>query len=209
MEIAVYPESAPHAVQTEASLLVFGKSLGRVSYRAELAGETATLSAFAALSNCTQATLVCYLETDNYGSVYRSVAAASQGTLLGVTDELSPPLIRRPTLRVYHTPAGNVGIIVGADLFRYEIVHALALCDSDVILHLSPTQTLQTPLVTAALAHLCGVPILSLSGEVAHFATEQGTLSTACQNGTVFRSFTERFSHATTLTVRGAERQEL
>lgn len=208
MEIAVYPESAPHAVQTEAALSVFGKSLGRVSYRAELSGETATLSTFAALSARTSSALFCYLETDNCGTIYRSVAAAEQGTLLGVTDELSSPNFRRSAVRVYHTAGGNVGAIVGQDLFRYEVVHALSVCDSDLILHLSQTQTAQTPLITAALAHLCGVPILSLSGEIAHLATEQGTLSTTCKNGTVFRLTGERFSYLSTHSTRGVARTE-
>ncbi len=178
MEIAVYPCSVPAKHVQGFDVTVFGKYAGRVRYGEDEKNKDSLLYRLCSVSQ-QAGTVLALADTVGGGAPRRSVLVADGGKLLGITDELSA-LQQLPrsgkTMRVYATAAGNIGVLVGADLYAYEPAHILSACGAELIVHLSAVRKRQADLVGGALAYLCGVPLLSVASGVAALYGETGEL---------------------------------
>lgn len=125
-------------------LIVFGfNGLGLVSYKKELNGETEYFQDIAKLSRQLSSVIVCGCDTDTYGVFKRSAVIADKGRILGVSDMLHAIDETEYTaggyLRIYETSIGKIGIVLSDDMFFYETIETLALCDADIIICLYKT----------------------------------------------------------------------
>ena len=185
MIIAIYPSREVFVKGIEerrADLTVFGKPLPAVSYKRELAGQTHILSLCVEKSLETGGVALFFADTESYGVLRRSVIVADAGKVLGVSDELG--VTKRgyaagSSVRVYETSAGNLGVLAGGDLLRYEPAHALSLAGSDMICHLTSERRKELPVLAEALGYFLGVPILSVSPGIATLAGTEGELLAA------------------------------
>lgn len=177
MEIAVYPAGEPTLRAKKAEITVFGKHLGKVRY-----GEDEKNSASALYRVCSASKnglTFALADTTAGGAPKRSVLVAEGGRLLGITDELtaSQTAFRiTKNLRVYHTLAGEIGVLSGADFYAYEPTRVLTACGATIIVHLATFRKPQADTVGGALAYFNRVPVLSVSAGVAALYAENGEL---------------------------------
>ncbi len=178
MEIAVYPAGGPSSRAKKADITVFGKHLGRVRY-----GEDEKNAASALYRVCTASktlgTVLALADTTAGGAPKRSVLIADGGKLLGITDEITTTQAAfriAKNLRVYHTSAGEIGVLSGADFYAYEPMRILSACGATCIVHLATFRKPQADTVGGALAYFNRLPVLSVAAGVAALYAENGEL---------------------------------
>ena len=122
--------------RSDVYLLSFG-SVGEVNYEKEVQGETAELEEIALFSRNFRCVTVCGCYTDTKGIKRRSAVVAEGGRILGVSDMTASVDGDKYKcgygVRVYETSAGNIGVIVGKDVFFPELVSSLVRCGSDAV----------------------------------------------------------------------------
>ena len=185
MRIVLYPSREVFVKEPQeipADLTVFGRPLPAVSYRKELAEQTRVLSRCGEKSLETGGAALFFADTESYGVLRRSVIVADKGKVLGVSDELG--VTKRgysagSTVRVYETSAGNLGVLAGNDLLRYEPAHALSLAGSDILCHLTSERRRELPVLSQAFGYLLGIPVLSVSPGIAILSGTEGDLLAA------------------------------
>lgn len=111
--------------------------VGECDLLKEADGSSNRFFQLANLSEELSCVLICGMDTSVCGILHRSAAVFDCGRLLGVSDMTytSEDTSYTPGggFRVYDTTAGKIGVVVGEDLYVPEVLHTLALCESDVI----------------------------------------------------------------------------
>ena len=168
---------------TPADLTVFGfNGVGEVSYERELRGETRFFEELATLTKKEGCVAVCGCITDSLSHKRRSAVVAENGRILGVSDMLHAidgELGSGAFLRVYDTKIGKVGLAVADDLRFPEVIKALSVCGSDIIVC---PQTRVACIHTALLrshAYCFGVPCILCADGYAAIANPDGALAFA------------------------------
>ncbi|MBE7090339.1 MAG: hypothetical protein E7363_00250 [Clostridiales bacterium] len=187
MEIAVYPAGEPNSRAKKVDITVFGKHLGKVRYGEDEKNPASVLYHVCSASK-TLGLILALADTTAGGAPKRSVLVAEGGKLLGITDELSAnqsAFRLSKNIRVYHTSAGEIGVLSGADFYAYEPTRILTACGATFIVHLATFRKPQADIVGGALAYFNRVPVLSVSAGVAALYAENGELVYASPvNGT-------------------------
>ena len=104
----------------------------------EAEGESGFVVRLCALSEQLECAIVAGCDTLVCDILHKSAVVVDRGRLLGVSDMANvldeTGYYSGGGFRVYDTPAGKLGVIVGEDLFFPEVARILTLCDAEVLL---------------------------------------------------------------------------
>lgn len=104
----------------------------------EAEGQSGTIPRLCALSAQLDCVIVAGCDTRVCDLLHKSAVIADRGRLLGISDMAhvldDSGYSSGGGFRVYDTPAGKLGVIVGEDLYFPEVPRVLTLCDAEVLL---------------------------------------------------------------------------
>ncbi len=113
-------------------------ALGNVSYERELKGETSLFEDVALLSKEQKNVVVCGCYTNARGVRRKSVVVAERGRILGVSDmanRIDAGEFRSGAgLKIYDTGVGQLGVVVGEDLYFPRVAETLSVCGAELAL---------------------------------------------------------------------------
>ncbi len=170
---------------TGQDLVIFGfNGMGLVSYKKELSGETEYFHDLARLSKQLSCVVVSGCDTDTYGVFRHSGVIADKGKILGVSDMAhsvdESEFVAGGNYRVYETSIGNIGLIIGEDLFFTESSKTLSLCNADFIICLFKKQENVMPqVVLRSLSYINGVPMALCSDGYSMLSDIRGNVAFA------------------------------
>jgi len=176
----------------DVALFGFG-ALGGVDYESELSGKSEKLEQLAKLSGAAKCGVLCGCVTDSRGLKRKSVAVASAGRLLGISDMLhvldGEDYKSGATLGVYTVGGDRVGLCIENDLFFPEVIKSCAMCGCNLLaVHTENITDGMPPLLIRAYAYLYGIPVVLCTGGSAYFADITGVIASSNQDVAVFET---------------------
>lgn len=197
-----------------ADIFLFGlEGLGEVCYEKELKGESRLVEDAALLSKETKSLVVSGCITDTLGHKRKSALVAENGRIVGISDMLHAidgEASCGAALRVYETGVGKMGIAVAEDLYFPEVLKALSLCGSDVIVcpFGQKPNGIQTTLLRAH-AYCYGVPILFCAEGYCLIADVSGDIAFASPLSPIYADYQKtKCYHLVETRRRGAYRND-
>ncbi len=174
------------------ALFGFG-ALGFVDYECELDGKSDKLEQASKLSRAARCGVLCGCITNSRGLLRKSVAVASGGKLLGITDMLNvfdgEEYKSGAAVGVYSVGGYKVGLCIDNDLFFPECIKTCALCGCNLIaVHAEEVADGIPPLLIRSYAYLYGMPVVLCAGGTAYFADINGVLASSNQEVAVFET---------------------
>ena len=121
-----------------ADLAIFGFNfIGKINYKNELSGTEDKLFKITKLTKNCKKVLIGGAFTDNYGVIRKSSLIAENGKILGIADMH----LKRQDLsmsigfgyKIYPTKMGKIGLLVDQDIFDFDAIKCMAMCDADLI----------------------------------------------------------------------------
>lgn len=188
---------------------VFGfGTLGTVDYESELSGKTDKFEQMARLSGAARCGVLCGCITDSRGLKRKSVAAASCGKLLGITDMMhvldDEGYKSGANVGIYQIGGYKVGLCIDNDLLFPEIIKTCAMCGCNLIaVHSEEVTDGIPPLLIRAYAYLYGIPVVLSAGGTAYFADITGVIACSNQDVAVFETSPKNCYRAVTSRRRG------
>ncbi len=151
-----------------ADLVLIGrKAFPTLNYRRELSGQDTVLREMARLSKALAAPTAFEVLTDNYGQKRRSVALFEGGKLLSIADAQRPfDKGESPSsgVKIIRLKSLKVGIAVSHDVKNVEVLKALSICESDVIINLyADIYDYSMANLVSAVGYLFGTATVSLT----------------------------------------------
>ncbi|MDE7087459.1 MAG: hypothetical protein K2O67_04620 [Clostridia bacterium] len=189
------------------ALFGFG-ALGTVDYESELAGKTEKFEAVAKLSGVAECGVLCGCDTLSRGLKRRSVAVASRGKLLGISDMLNvlddEEYKSGAAVGVYTVGGYKVGLCIDNDLYFPDCIKACAMYGCNLVaVHTEEITDGIAPVLIRAYAYLYGMPIVLCSGGAAYFADITGVLASSTQEVAVFETSPKNVYRVVTSRRRG------
>lgn len=191
----------------DVALFGFG-ALGLVDYESELSGKTEKFEQAAKLSHAARCGVLCGCITDSRGLMRKSVAVASGGKLLGITDMLNvldgEEYKSGAGVGVYTVNGYKVGLCIDNDLYFPDCVKACAMCGCNLLaVHAEDVSDGIPPLLIRAYAYLYGMPVVLCAGGSAFFADISGVMASSNQDVAVFETSPKNCYRKVTSRVRG------
>ncbi|MDE5788810.1 MAG: hypothetical protein K2H78_00145 [Clostridia bacterium] len=188
-------------------LFGFG-TLGLVDYESELNGKTEKFETAAKLSHAAHCGVLCGCITDSRGLMRKSVAVASNGKLLGISDMLNvldgEEYKSGANVGVYTIGGYKVGVCIDNDLYFPDCVKACAMCGCNLlVVHAEDVTDGIPPLLIRAYAYLYGMPVVLCAGSTAFFADISGVIASSNQDIAVFETSPKNCYRKVTSRVRG------
>ncbi|MDE6076053.1 MAG: hypothetical protein K2G26_06420 [Clostridia bacterium] len=188
-------------------LFGFG-TLGLVDYESELNGKTEKFETAAKLSHAAHCGVLCGCITDSRGLMRKSVAVASNGKLLGISDMLNvldgEEYKSGANVGVYTIGGYKVGVCIDNDLYFPDCVKACAMCGCNLlVVHAEDVTDGIAPLLIRAYAYLYGMPVVLCAGSTAFFADISGVIASSNQDIAVFETSPKNCYRKVTSRVRG------
>ena len=188
-------------------LFGFG-TLGLVDYESELNGKTEKFETAAKLSHAAHCGVLCGCITDSRGLMRKSVAVASNGKLLGISDMLNvldgEEYKSGANVGVYTIGGYKVGVCIDNDLYFPDCVKACAMCGCNLlVVHAEDVTDGIPPLLIRAYAYLYGMPVVLCGGGTAFFADISGVIASSNQDIAVFETSPKNCYRKVTSRVRG------
>lgn len=176
----------------DVALFGFG-ALGLVDYESELEGKSEKFEQAAKLSHAAHCGVLCGCVTDSRGFLRKSVAVASGGKLLGISDMLhvfdDEEYKSGANLGIYTVGGYKVGLCIDNDLYFPEVVKTCAMCGCNLVaVHAEEVSDGIPPLLIRAYAYLYGMPVVLCAGGAAYFADINGVLASSNQDIAVFET---------------------
>ena len=189
------------------ALFGFG-ALGGVDYESELSGKTEKFEQVAKLSRAADCGVFCGCITDSRGLKRKSVAVASGGKLLGISDMLNvldgEEYKSGASVGVYCVGGYKVGLCIDNDLYFPETVKACAMCGCNLlVVHAEEVADGIPPLLIRAYAYLYGIPVVLCAGGTAFFADVTGVVASSNQDVAVFETSARNCYRCVTCRRRG------
>lgn len=193
--------------QCDIALFGFG-TLGTVDFGSELAGKSAKLEKMAEFSMRARCGVFCGCITDSRGLKRKSVAVASEGKLLGISDMLyvldDEQFKSGASAGVYAVRGYKVGVCIENDLRFPECINALALCGCNLICaHCEDASDGMPPQIIRSYAYLYGIPIVMCAGGAAFFADITGVIASSNRDVSVFETSPKNCCRIVTARRRG------
>lgn len=165
-------------------LLFGGGQLGTVDYGSELSGKSDKLERMAKFSGVAECGVLCSCDTDSRGLKRKSVAVASEGKLLGISDMLyvldGEGYKSGATVGVYCVGGYKIGVCIENDLRFPECINALSLCGCNLVaVFCDDVSDGIAPLLIRSYAYLYGMPFVMAAGGVAYFADITGVIASS------------------------------
>lgn len=178
--------------QCDVALFGFG-ALGLVDYECELDGTSDKLEQASKLSRAAKCGVLCGCITNSRGLLRKSVAVASGGKLLGISDMLNvldgEDYKSGAGLGIYTVGGYKVGLCIDNDLNFPECIKTCAVCGCNLIaVHAEEVADGIPPLLIRAYAYLYGMPVVLCAGGTAYFADINGVLASSNQEVAVFET---------------------
>ena len=176
----------------DVALFGFG-ALGRVDYESELEGKSEKFEQAAKLSHAAHCGVLCGCVTNSRGALRKSVAVASNGKLLGISDMLhvfdGEEYKSGATLGIYTVGGYKVGLCIDNDLYFPEIFATCAVCGCNLVaVHAEGVSDGIPPLLIRSYAYLYGMPVVLCAGGTAYFADINGVLASSNQEVAMFET---------------------
>lgn len=177
----------------ECDALLFGSGLGVVDYGEELSGKSDKLERMAKFSGLARCGVFCACVTDSRGLKRKSVAVASYGKLLGISDMLyvfdGEEFKSGASAGVYHIGGYKIGVCIENDLRFPEYINALSLCGCNLIaVFADDLSDGMAPVLIRSYAYLYGMPFVMSVGKVAFFADITGVMASSNNDLAVFEA---------------------
>ena len=174
-------------------LLFGGGQLGTVDYASELSGKSDKLENMANFSHLAECGVLCGCVTDSRGLKRKSVAVASEGKLLGISDMLyvldGEEYKSGATLGVYSVGGYKVGVCIENDLRFPECINALSLYGCNIVaVFCEDMSDGIAPLLIRSYAYLYGIPFVMAGNGVAYFADITGGIASSNNDIALFEA---------------------
>lgn len=156
-------------VYKDEKIVIFNQNgLNKINYKNELNGSENLLTNFAKISKNTSKVLIAGAFSDNYGIKRKSCVVADKGKLLGIQDMClsfdSNGYSVGGSQKIFQTSEGKIGIVVDDDLYNFESVKAMSICDADIIVALIFSEEKpQFSHIIKTYSYLFGVPFVLLT----------------------------------------------
>lgn len=176
----------------DVALFGFG-TLGHVDYESELEGKSEKFEQAAKLSHAAHCGVLCGCITDSRGILRKSVAVASNGKLLGISDMLhvfdGEEYKSGANLGIYTVGGYKVGLCIDNDLYFPEVFKTCAVCGCNLVaVHAEEVSDGIPPLLIRSYAYLYGMPVVLCAGGTAYFADINGVLASSNQEVAMFET---------------------
>ena len=176
----------------DVALFGFG-TLGCVDYESELNGKSEKFEQAAKLSHAAHCGVLCGCVTDSRGALRKSVAVASNGKLLGISDMLhvfdGEEYKSGANLGIYTVGGYKVGLCIDNDLYFPEVFKTCAVCGCNLVaVHAEEVADGIPPLLIRSYAYLYGMPVVLCAGGTAYFADINGVLASSNQEVAMFET---------------------
>ena len=137
--------------------------------------------------------MLCGCITDSRGALRKSVAVASNGKLLGISDMLhvfdGEEYRSGANLGIYTVGGYKVGLCIDNDLYFPEIFKTCAVCGCNLVaVHAEEVSDGIPPLLIRSYAYLYGMPVVLCAGGTAYFADINGVLASSNQEVAMFET---------------------
>ncbi len=175
----------------ECDFALFGfNGLGEVDYEKELKGETEKFEEVARLSKKAGCGILCGCKTVSRGIKRKSLAAASSGRLLGISDMNhvfdGDEYKSGYPLGLYQMGACKIGVLIENDLYFPDAVKSLASCGCNILaVIMEEIKNNLPPMLIRSYAYLYGTPIVMCAGKMAYLADISGAIATSSQKRTL------------------------
>ncbi len=194
MILCVVADSAVKDIKTlpECDIALFGfRGLGEVNYESELKGVTDKFEDAARLSKTAGCGVLCGCKTISRGVLRKSVAAADNGKLLGISDMnhvIDCEDYKSGAGLGFYTVGGcKVGLCIENDLYFPDGIKALSMCGCNLIVAVQEElKDNIPPLLMRSYSYLYGVPIIMCAGNVAFFTETNGEVASSSRPLTLF-----------------------
>ncbi|MGN0807341.1 MAG: hypothetical protein ACI4MN_02710 [Candidatus Coproplasma sp.] len=190
-------------------IALFGFSaLGGVDFSEEIDGKSNKLQTMAAYSAKCGCGVLCGCITDSRGLKRKSVAAASEGKLLGITDMRyvldGEEYKSGATVGVYSLHGYRAGVCIDNDLLFPEHIKILSSCGCNVVcVHCEDLSNSMAPQLIRSYAYIYGVPIVMSAGGVAFFADTYGVIASSNRPVSLFETDLKNSYRVVTTRKRG------
>lgn len=183
-------------------------TLGGVDFGEEIDGKSSKLQTMAAYSARCACGVLCGCITDSRGLKRKSVAVASEGRLLGITDMLyvldGENYKSGATVGVYNLHGYKAGVCIENDLLFPEHIKTLTLCGCNIVcVHCEDLSNNMYPQLIRTYAYIFGVPIVMVAGSVAFFADITGVIATSNRPVSLFETDLKNCYRVVTTRKRG------
>ena len=164
----------------EGDLLIagFGTS-DDFDYMSEFAGETQYLKKYVGFSGNKKIILIAATVSRLLGKYYNTAIVIDKGTILGVSDQTHKThseLTLGGNLKLYETDCGNIGILIGEDIFFPECALSLCLSGADRLIYLANHEYgKDTDAMLKAASVFCGLNIVAVFLDFTIEYTNRGT----------------------------------
>ena len=158
-----------------------------IKYGKELSGQTAILKSLCEVSKNTNKPIITAFDTDNYGILKQSVGVFENGKLLGITD-MSIALsdngyMPGASSKLYDLSSCKLGVLVGDDVYSFELFKSLAVCGAEIIVALSNLKKKEiNSILIRAYSFLLGLPIVLVYKNGCYVSNVKGELVSPCEN---------------------------
>ena len=159
----------------------------RVKYGKELSGQTTVLKDLCKLSERIDKTIISAFDTDNYGILKQSACVLDKGKLLGISD-MSIALSDNGYMpgtggKLYDTSTCKIGVLVGDDVYSFELFKSLAVCGAELIVALSNFKKKEiNSILVRAYSFLLGVPTILVFNNGCYVSNVNGDLVSPCED---------------------------
>ncbi|MDR3263827.1 MAG: carbon-nitrogen hydrolase family protein [Clostridiales bacterium] len=148
------------------------------NYISEFAGKTENLKKFVKFSKDKRIIFIAATVSRLLGKYYNTAIVIHKGNILGVSDQTHKTrseLTLGNNLKLYETDEGNIGILIGEDIFFPECAMALALGGADRIIYLSASEYgKDADIMLKASAIFCGMSIVAVFADFTIEYTNRG-----------------------------------
>ncbi len=156
-------------VYKDDKIIIFNQNgLNKINYKNELNGSESLLTNFAKVSKISSKVLISGAFSDNYGIKRKSCVVADKGKLLGIQDMClnydASAFSIGGSHKIFQTSQGKIGVLVDDDLYNFESVKAMSICDADLIVALIFSEEKpQFSYIIKTYSYLFGVPFVVLT----------------------------------------------
>ncbi|MGN1103994.1 MAG: hypothetical protein ACI4QI_03880 [Candidatus Coproplasma sp.] len=178
----------------QCDIAVFGFSaLGGVDFSEEINGKSSKLQTMAACSAKCGCAILCGCITDSRGLKRKSVAVASDGRLLGITDMRfvfdDENYKSGAAVGIYNLHGYKAGVCIDNDLLFPEHIKTLSECGCNLVcVHCEDLSNHMAPQLIRSYAYVFGVPIVMVAENVAFFADITGVIATSNRPVSLFET---------------------
>lgn len=193
--------------QCDIALFPFG-ALGTVDFSRELSGKSDKLEKMAEYSLKARCGVLCGCVTDSRGLKRKSVAVASEGKLLGISDMVhvldGEEYKSGAFAGIYAIRGYRAGVCIENDLRFPEYINALATCGCNLIcVHCANIADGMPPQLIRAYAYLYGIPFVMSACGTAFFADITGVIASSNREASVFETSSKNCCRLVTTRRRG------